>query len=69
MSDNQHRTLEGVLSTWRPQLERRTGARKLLAGLDVYFDFAWRDVIGHGKMTFVNGRRFTVSCGNRPQPG
>lgn len=56
MSDNRHRTLEGVLSTWRPQLERRTGARKLLAGLDVYYDFSWRDVIGHGKTTFPNGK-------------
>ena len=56
MSESAPRTLDSVLSTWRPQLSKRTGARKLLAGLAVYYDFRWRVVIGHGKTTFTNGK-------------
>lgn len=55
MSESAPKTLDSVLSTWRPQLSRRTGAKKLLAGLDVYHDFPWNSVIGHGKTTFTNG--------------
>ena len=56
MSETAPRTLDSILSTWQPQLSRGAGASKLLAGLDVYYDFAWRVVIGHGKMTFTNGK-------------
>ena len=55
MSESAPTTLDSVLRTWQPQLSRRTGARKLLAGLDVYHDFPWNCVIGHGKTTFTNG--------------
>lgn len=56
MSKTAPATLDNVLSSWQPQLSRGTGARKLLAGLEVYFDFAWKEVIGHGKMAFTNGK-------------
>ena len=56
MSESNPRTLESVLSTWRPPLRRRIGARKLLARLDVYYDFRWSEVIGHGRTAFTNGK-------------
>lgn len=66
MNETSTPTLNSVLTTWRPPLSRRTGARKLLAGLDVYYDFPWREVIGHGKTTFTYGKdlaeRITEDC-------
>lgn len=73
MSEPSPRALDRVLSTWRPKLRSRTGARKLLAGLDVYYDFSWREVIGHGKTTFPNGKdlaeRIRDDCPQGMTPG
>ena len=55
MSEYEPQTLESILDTWSPQLRWRRGARKRLAGLDVYYDFRWREVVGHPRTMFRNG--------------
>ena len=49
-------TLDSILDTWQPQLSWRRGAQTLLAGLDLYYDFPWRDVVGHEKAMFRHGK-------------
>lgn len=49
-------TLESILDTWEPSLRWRRGAQTLLAGLDVYYDFPWDEVVGHGKAMFRHGK-------------
>ena len=56
MSEHEPPTLDSILDAWEPQMMWRRGARKLLAGLDVYHDFPWRKVIGHEKTMFRNGK-------------
>ena len=56
MNDFQIPTLEDVVSTWRPRLQKRIGGRKLLWGLTVYHDFSWQPVIGHPRTAFPNGK-------------
>ena len=56
MSEYEPRTFDSILDTWEPRLKRRRGARKLMAGLDVYHDFPWSKVIGHKKTMFRNGK-------------
>ena len=56
MSEHEPPTLDSILDTWEPRLRWRRGARKLLAGLEVYHDFSWRQVIGHPKTMFRNGK-------------
>ena len=54
MADAQ--TLQGILQEWHPPLRKRTGSPMRLAGLDVYYDFDWMDVIGHDRAAFRNGQ-------------
>lgn len=55
MSEYEPPTLKSILSTWEPQLRWRRGARKRLAALDVYYDFRWKEVVGHERTMFRNG--------------
>ena len=65
MSDSAAKSLESVLSTWRPRLEERP-VRKLLEGLTLYHDFPWQEEIKHGKTVFKNckdlAKQITKGC-------
>lgn len=56
MNEQDPPTLDSILDTWEPRLSWRRVAQTLLAGLDVYYDFPWCDVVGHGKAMFRNGK-------------
>ena len=56
MKEQELPTLDSIRNTWKPQLSWRRGAQTLFAGLDVYYDFPWSDVIGHTKAMFRNGK-------------
>ena len=46
---------------WNPPLRRKVGGRKLLAGLDVYHDFDWKQVFRHGRGAFPGGRSLALA--------
>ena len=50
-------TLDRITRKWDPPLSKKVGGQTLLAGLDVYYDFDWKEVFGHGRATFRNGQR------------
>jgi hypothetical protein len=41
---------------WEPTLQYRAGSAVNLDGIDVYYDFDWRQVVGHDRSQFVNGQ-------------
>jgi Domain of unknown function (DUF4263) len=45
-----------VLLEWDRQLYRRRGAARRLAGLDIYYDFRWRNVFRHNRAIFPRGQ-------------
>jgi len=50
------RTLESILDSWDPELSQRPGSPTRLAGLPVYYDFDWPNLIGHDTAQFRNGQ-------------
>ena len=55
------RTLESILDTWDPPLKKRPGSPTRLAGLPVYYDFDWPNMIGHDTAQFRNGQDLAES--------
>ncbi|HEX5583819.1 Shedu anti-phage system protein SduA domain-containing protein [Gaiella sp.] len=41
---------------WEPQLRHRAGGATYLDGIDVYYDFNWVEICGHGRSQFKNGQ-------------
>lgn len=41
---------------WDLPLQQRQGSRRRLGGLDVFFDFDWKDVFQHNRSAFPNGQ-------------
>ena len=56
MNREEYRTLEDIKERWQLPLRERTGAPLLLGGIGVYFDFEWRQVIGHNRTAFRRGK-------------
>ena len=56
MNADEPRTLASIRREWDPPLSKRVGGPRMLAGLDVYFDFTWQSVIKHPRTTFPNGK-------------
>ena len=54
---------------WNPPLRRKTGGRKLLAGLDIYHDFDWKQVFKHGRGAFRGGRSLALAARKDCPPG
>ena len=54
-------TLETISETWDPALSRRPGGPTRLAGLPVYYDFDWPNLIGHDTAQFRNGQDLAES--------
>ena len=41
---------------WDRPLRHRKGSRRRLAGLDVFYDFDWKQVFRHNRAVFPNGQ-------------
>ncbi len=41
---------------WDPPLQQRRGSQRRLGGLDVFFDFDWKEVFRHNRSVFPNGQ-------------
>ena len=41
---------------WNPSLRRRPGSRRRLGGLEIYYDFDWKEVFRHNRSAFRNGQ-------------
>lgn len=41
---------------WDSPLKYRRGGRTFLGGIDIYYDFNWRKVVGHNRSQFRNGQ-------------
>lgn len=50
------RTLKSIVKEWEPELSQKSGSPTRLAGLQVYYDFDWSNVIGHRMAQFRNGQ-------------
>ena len=53
-------TLDRIKREWDLPLRKRVGGKILLAGLDVYYDFDWKEEVGHGRATFRNGKKLAL---------
>lgn len=41
---------------WAPPLRHKQGSKRRLAGLDIYYDFDWKQVFRHSRAVFPNGQ-------------
>ena len=54
---------------WNLPLRRKAGGRMLLAGLDIYHDFDWKQVFSHGRGAFRGGCSLALATRKDCPPG
>jgi hypothetical protein len=46
----------GLAIEWDRPLQHRRGGKRRLGGLDIYYDFDWKEVFSHNRSVFPNGQ-------------
>lgn len=54
---------------WEPPLQHMRGGPARLLGIDIYYDFRWREIVTHGMRQFAHGQRLAelavANCGEK----